>query len=94
MAKMKDPSVKREKPISRANRPKRISSDKLSELAGIPEGKHQEAQEIQMSVSAHLKPGEPHPLGIWSGGCYYVATSRPTNKYKYGTYWRLVKCVT
>ena len=71
-----------------------VDTDSLNEPAGIPEGKLAEALSIQMSVAKSLKHDEPHPLGIWSGGCYYVTTNKPTNKYKYGTYWRLVKCVT
>jgi len=78
---------------SRAGRPTRMDSDVLSKLSGIPAGKESEAQAIQKSVVAGLKPDDLHPLGLWSGGCYYVASGRPTKKYKYGRYWRLVKCL-
>jgi hypothetical protein len=47
----------------------------LERLVGIPDGKEDEAAELQRAALHKFSSGPIPPLGFWAGGCCYVRTT-------------------
>lgn len=73
--------------------PRRKGTAALDGPAGLIAGRLSEARAIQGRGLAGGGSGKAMPLGIWSRGCYWVETEETTDMYKYGTFWKRVKCM-